>query len=49
MLQFTEGVQWFYSRENYYYSKDPEGFQHFPGGGGGQLFSREGVQMLISI
>ena len=35
MLQFTEGVQWFYSRENYYYSKDPEGFQHFPGGGGG--------------
>ena len=48
MLQFTEGVQWFYSRENYYYSKDPEGFQHFPGGGGA-TFSREGVQMLISI
>ena len=26
-----------------YFSKDPEGVQHFPGGGGG------GVQILISI
>ena len=25
-----------------YYSKDPEGVQHFPGGGGGTTFSREG-------
>ena len=34
-----------------YFSKDPEGVQHFPEGGGVQLFSRGGggVQMLISI
>ena len=30
-----------------YFSKDPEGVKHFPGGGG-PTFSR-GVQMLISI
>ena len=34
ILQFTEGVQWFYYRQ-LYFSKDPEGVQHFPGGGGG--------------
>ena len=27
--------------------KVPEGVQHFPGGGGGPTFSREGVQLLI--
>ena len=35
-----------------YFSKDLEGVQHFPGGGGGPTFSRGGgggVQMLISI
>ena len=42
MLQFTEGVQRFYSRENYYYLKDPEGFQHFLGGGEGELFPGRG-------
>ena len=31
-----------------YFSKDPEEFQHFQGGGGVKLFFR-GVQMLISI
>ena len=30
-----------------HFFKDPEGFQHFPGGGG-PTFSK-GVQMLISI
>ena len=34
ILQFTEGVQWFYYSKNCF-SKDPEGVQHFPGGGGG--------------
>ena len=29
-FNLTEGVQWFY-----YFSKDPEGVQHFPFGGGG--------------
>ena len=38
-LQGVWGVQWFYYSENYF-SKGPEGVQHFPGGG---------VQMLISI
>ena len=37
-LQFAEGVKWFYFKENCTFSKDPEGFQHFPGGGGVQLF-----------
>ena len=33
-----------------YYNKDPEGVEHFPGGGGVQLFpGGGGVQMLISI
>ena len=40
ILQFTEGIQWFYYGENYTFSKDPEGFQFFSWGGGGvtQLF-----------
>ena len=46
-LQLTEWVQWFYYRENYTFSKDPGGVQHFSGGSN---FSRgEGVLMLISI
>ena len=32
ILQFTEGVQWFYLLRKLYFSKDPEGVQHFPGG-----------------
>ena len=33
-----------------YFFKDPEGVQHFPGGGGGSnFFPGGGVQMLISI
>ena len=52
ILQFTEGVQWFYCWENDTYtlpSKDPEGVHYFPGGGC-QTISREGgVQMLISL
>ena len=33
-----------------YFSNDPEGVQHFPGGGGVQLFpGGGGVQMLIFI
>ena len=49
-LQFAEGVKWFYFKENCTFSKDPEGFQHFPGGGGVQLFpgGGGGFQMLIS-
>ena len=35
------------SQRKLYFSKDPEGVQQFPGGGG-PTFSR-GVQMLISI
>ena len=31
-----------------YFSKDPEGVQHFPGGGGSNFFPG-GVQMPISI
>ena len=34
ILQLAEGVQWFYYREKLYFSKDPEGVQNFPGGGG---------------
>ena len=35
ILQFTEGVQWFYYKENYiYFSKKLEGVQHFQGDGG---------------
>ena len=32
-----------------YFTKDPEGVHYFPGGGGCPIFSRGGVQMLISI
>ena len=32
-----------------YFSKDPEGVQHFPGGGGGPTFSREGGGPNASI
>ena len=32
-----------------YFSKDPEGVQHFPGGGGVVQLFPGGVQMLISI
>ena len=33
-----------------YFTKDPEGFHYFPGGGGCQTFSRGGgFQMLISL
>ena len=36
ILQFTEGVQqWFYYGKKIHFSKDPEGIQVFPGGGGG--------------
>ena len=34
ILQFTEGVQWFYNRENYTFQRI-EGVQLFWGGGGG--------------
>ena len=54
ILQFTEGVQLFYNRESILSSKDPEGVQHFLGGGcnfftGGGGGGGRGVQMLISI
>ena len=46
ILQFTEGVQWFYCRENYTFPRIQRGSNIFSvcvcGGGGG-------VQMLISI
>ena len=32
-----------------YFTKDPEAVDYFPRGGGVQLFSRGGVQMLIFI
>ena len=36
ILQFAEGVQWFYYRgKKLYFSKGPERVQHFLGGGGG--------------
>ena len=46
ILQFTEGVQWFYDIKNLYFPKDPEGVQYFFQGGGAPIFSR-GVQMHI--
>ena len=42
ILQFIEGVQWFYSRENYTFSKDPEGVD-ISQGVGSPTFSRGGV------
>ena len=41
ILQFTEGIQWFYYRDNYTFSKKSEGVQHFPGDGD-QLFTGGG-------
>ena len=46
ILQFTEGVQWFYYRENYTFPRIQMGSNMFQGWG--PSFSR-GVQMLISI
>ena len=40
---FTEGVQWFYCRENYTFPRIQRGSNI--SGGGVQLFSREGVQI----
>ena len=37
-----------YFKENYF-SRVPEGMQHFPGGGGLALGGSRGIQMLISI
>ena len=31
ILQFTEGVQWFYYRENYTFPRIKTGLKHFPG------------------
>ena len=47
ILQFTEGIQWFYFRENYTLPRNQRG-PIFSRGGGGPTFSR-GVQMLFSI
>ena len=40
ILQFTEGVQWFYCWENYSYTlpRIQRGVHYFPGGGGVKLF-----------
>ena len=48
ILQFTEGVQWFYNRENYTFEGSRGGPTYSMGGGGGPTFP-QGVQMLISI
>ena len=40
ILQFTEGVQWFYLQRKLYFSKDPEGSNIFQGGGY-NFFQRE--------
>ena len=37
-LQFTEGVQWFYNRENFTFPRIQGGSNIFQGGGGVQLF-----------
>ena len=42
ILQLTEGVQWFYYRDNYTFPRIQGGSNFFQGGGGG-------VQVLISI
>ena len=34
---------------NLYFTKDPEAVHYFPGGGGGPIFTRGGIQMLIFI
>ena len=38
ILQFIEGVQWFYYRENYTFPRIQKGSNIFQGGGGVQLF-----------
>ena len=48
ILQFTEGVQWFYYRDNYTFPRIQGGSNIFQGEGV-QLFPGGGVQMLISI
>ena len=48
ILQFTEGIQWFYNRENYTFEGSKGGPTFSRGGGGGPTFST-GVHMLISI
>ena len=50
ILQFTEGVQWFYYRENYAFQMIPtRGSNIFRMGGGVGSNFFQGVQMLISI
>ena len=49
VLQLTEGVQWFYYRENILFQGSRVG-PTFSGGGGGSNFSEGGgVQLLISM
>ena len=36
ILQFTEGIQWFYYRENYTFPRIQRGLNIFQGGGGGE-------------
>ena len=50
ILQFTEGVQWFYCWENYTYTlpRIQRGFIIIQGGGS-NFFPGGGVQMLISL
>ena len=48
ILQFRDGVQRFYYRENYTFPRTWRGSYIFRGGGG-HLFPGGGVQMLISI
>ena len=38
ILQFIEGVQWFYYRENYTFPMIPRGLTFSRGGGGVKLF-----------
>ena len=38
MLQFTDGGQIVLLQSKLYFSNDPEGVKHFPGGGGGSNF-----------
>ena len=43
ILQFTEGIQWFYCRENYTYTyQGSRGIHYFPGGGGVSNFFQGG-------
>ena len=47
ILQFTEGVQWFYDIKNLYFPKDPEGVQYFFQGGGGLQFFPGGFKCIF--